>query len=333
MALCYTAFMDILPITKSAEFQLASEVGHIPTLFVNAGQRAQVRFIEFFAANIRNPNTRAAYFRAVQKFSLWCELRQLALERVTPVHLALYIEELGREVSIPTVKQHLSAISNLFDYLVTGHVIGINPAQSVTAPRYQVDKGKTPVLKAEQARQLLISIDTSKISGLRDRAIIALMVYSFARVGAVLAMNVNDYFPKDKRWWIRLHEKGSKYHEMPLHHKAEKYLDAYIEAAGIKDEKKQPLFRALNRKRGLSVNRLTRRDCLMMVKRRARNVGLPETTCNHTFRGTGITVFLENGGKLEDAQRMANHASAKTTKLYDRRSDDVTVEMVELVRI
>lgn len=158
------------------------------------------------------------------------------------------------------------------------------------------------------------------------------MVYSFARVGAVLALNVDDYFPKGKRWWIRLYEKGSKHHEMPLHHKAEGYLDAYIQAAGIGDEKKQPLFRALDRHRQLSDRRLTRRDCLEMVKRRAKNAGIPENVCNHTFRGTGITVFLENDGKLEDAQRMANHASSKTTKLYDRRSDDVTVEMVNLVR-
>ena len=146
-------------------------------------------------------------------------------------------------------------------------------------------------------------------------------------------MNVDDYFPKGKRWWIRLHEKGSKYHEMPLHHKAENYLDAYIQAAGIGGEKKQPLFRALDRHRQLSSRRFMRRDCLEMVKRRARNAEIPENVCNHTFRGTGITVFLENDGKLEDAQRMANHASSKTTKLYDRRSDDVTVEMVELVRI
>src|SRR5690606_4292294 len=118
---------------------------------------------------------------------------------------------------------------------------------------------------------------------------IGIMVYSFARVGAVLAMNVDDYFPKGKRWWIRLHEKGSKYHEMPLHHKAEQYLDDYIEAAGFTDEKKQPLFRALNRQRKLTKTRLDRRDCWEMVKRRARQADLPAGICNHTFRGTGIT--------------------------------------------
>lgn len=331
---CYTGFMTSTSLTPlNTDVGLSTATNYIPTLFVSAGKRAQYKFIEFFTANIRNANTRKAYFRAVEKFCQWCDLRNLELAHVTPVHVALYIEELGQEVSIPTVKQHLSAISTLFDHLVTGQVITMNPARSVKAPKYHVAKGKTPVLTAEETRRLLDSIDTSKIAGLRDKAIIGIMVFSFARVGAVLHMNVDDYFMKGKRSWIRLHEKGGKYHEMPLNHKAEQYLDEYIEVSGITDEKKKPLFRTLTRKRTLSPNRLEQRECLDMVKRRARKVKLSETICNHTFRGTGITVFLENGGSIEDAQRMANHADVKTTKLYDRRSDNVTVEMVELVRI
>ena len=325
--------MDTLTLTNIQNNEIVTRTTHLPSLIIDAGEQAQFRFVEFFTATIRNPNTRQAYFRAVSKFCLWCELYGLKLEQVNPVHVAMYIEQLGQEVSIPTVKQNLSAISKLFDFLVTGHVIAINPAYSVTAPKYTVSKGKTPVLKAEEARHLLDSIDTTKIAGLRDRAIIGLMVFSFARVGAVLRMNVDDYFMKGKRSWIRLHEKGSKYHEMPLHHKAEQYLEEYIQAVGIADEKKKPLFRALNRQRKLTDTRLEQRDCLEMVKRRAKQAGLPDTICNHTFRGTGITVFLENGGTIEDAQRMANHSDVKTTKLYDRRSDDVSVEMVELVRI
>jgi integrase/recombinase XerD len=329
----YTVPMDTsLTILHPNQLETAT-TNRIPALFGNVGDQAAFRFIEFFTATIRNQNTRVAYFQAVSRFGTWCEMRNIELEHINPVHVAMYIEELGKEVSIPTVKQHLSAISKLFDFLVTGHIVRINPAHSVTAPKYQVTHGKTPVLKAEEARILIDSIDTTKIAGLRDRAIIGIMVYSFARVGAVLRMNVGDYFLKGKRWWIRLHEKGGKYHEMPLHHKAEEYLDAYVEAASLGENKKEPLFRSLNSNRTLTDNRLDRRDCWEMVKRRARNAHLPDGICNHTFRGTGITVFLENGGKLEDAQRMANHASSKTTKLYDRRSDDVTVEMVELVRI
>lgn len=321
-------------LTQRPQQQLdAATAKYIPAVIAAAGERAQFRFLEFFTASIRNANTRAAYYAAARRFCGWCEEHNLELQQVNPLHVAMYVEQLGQELAIPSVKQHLSAISRLFDFLVTGHIMIINPANSVTAPKYRVNKGKTPVLSAAEARQLLDSIDTSTISGLRDRAIIALMVFSFARVGAVLGMNVGDYFQKGKRWWIRLHEKGSKYHEMPLHHKAEAYLDTYIEAAGIEQEKKSPLFRALTPRREISGNRLERRNCWEMVKRRAKQAGLPDEICNHTFRGTGITVFLENGGSIEDAQRMANHADVKTTKLYDRRSDDVSIEMVELVRI
>jgi site-specific recombinase XerC len=104
--------------------------------------------------------------------------------------------------------------------------------------------GKTTVLTGEQARELLDSIDTSTLVGLRDRALISVMTFAFARIGAVVAMRVEDYYPKGKRWWVRLHEKGGKRHEMPAHHNLEAYLDAYIEAAGIRDGGKSPLFRS-----------------------------------------------------------------------------------------
>ena len=278
--------MDEITVAQPQN-SLVAGTNSIPTVFVEAGERASYRFIEFFTAQIRNPNTRQAYHRAVTRYFDWAADRGLQLEQITPVHLGLYIEQLGAELSIPTVKQHLSAISILYDHLVTGHIVPINPANSVKAPKYSVSQGKTPVLSAEKTRKLLDSINTSTIAGLRDRALIGLMVYSFARVGAVVAMKVDDYFPKDKRWWIRLMEKGSKYHEMPLHHKAEKYLDEYIEAASIADKKKSPLFRALSRKRTLTERGLDRRNCWEMVKRRARNAGLPDTITNHTFRGTG----------------------------------------------
>src|SRR5207244_2642167 len=135
-------------------------------------------------------------------------------------------------------------------------------------------KGKTPVLTAEEARLLLDSIATDTVAGLRDRALIGVMVYSFARVGAVVAMNVEDYYQQGKRWWFRLHEKGGKRHEVPAHHKAEEYLDAYVSAAGIGAEKATPLFRTLDRRRRLSGERIDRREVLAMVKRRCRAAGI-----------------------------------------------------------
>ena len=189
-------------------------------------------------------------------------------------------------------------------------------------------------LTAVQARELLDSIDISTLIGLRDRALIGTMAYSFARVSAVVNMDVEDYWQNGKRWWLRLHEKGGKHHEVPAHHNAEAYLDAYVEAAGIAGEGKTPLFRsAIGRTEKLGTSRLTRQDALRMIKRRAAKLGLPARTCCHTFRATGITAYLQNGGTIEKAQQIASHESPRTTKLYDRTSEDITLDEIERILI
>ena len=159
------------------------------------------------------------------------------------------------------------------------------------------------------------------------------MVYSFARVSAAVGMRVEDYAQRGKRCWLRLQEKGGKHHEVPAHHNAIDYLDAYVEAAGIGADKKSPLFRTVGRRGELTVGKMTRNDALRMVKRRARRAGLPADICCHTFRATGITAYLENGGTIENAQAIAAHESPRTTKLYDRTSDDITLDEVERIII
>ncbi|HEX7531495.1 MAG TPA: site-specific integrase [Pyrinomonadaceae bacterium] len=211
---------------------------NLPVVIAAAGERASRRFVEFFTANIRNKNTREAYARAIGAFLGWCDHHDLTLETIEPVAVAAYVEKLLKDgLAKPTVKQHLAAIRMLFDWMVTGGVLPFNPSASVRGPKYVIKKGKTPVLTPDEARLLLDSIDIQELSGLRDRALIGVMVYSFGRVSAVVGMNVDDYYQQGKRWWLRLHEKGGKHHEVPVHHKAEEYLDAYIHAAGIVNEK------------------------------------------------------------------------------------------------
>jgi integrase len=222
----------------------------------------------------------------------------------------------------------------LFDWLVTGQVVPMNPATPVKGPKHVVKRGKTPVLSAGDARTLLDSIDTSTLIGLRDRALIATMVYSFARISAVLGMKVEDYYPNGKRWWLRLHEKGGKFHEVPAHHNTEAYLDAYVEAAGLAGDPKGALFRTVRgRSKTLTARPIRRNNALDMVKRRALAAGLPPRICNHTFRATGITAYLEAGGTIEKAQQIAAHESPKTTKLYDRTSDQITLDEIERIAI
>jgi site-specific recombinase XerD len=240
---------------------------------------------------------------------------------------------LTHSYSAPTVKQHLAAIRRLFDWLIVGQVVDQNAAAPVRGPTHVVKKGKTPVLLGDEARTLLDSIDVSTIVGLRDRALIALLIHSFARISAALQMNVDDYYPQGKRWWVRLHEKGGKQHEMPAHHLLEHYLDAYVTAATLAGEKNTPLFRTLGGRgrKQLTADRLTRQDARRMIVRRAKKAGLLTRLSCHSFRATGITIYLLNGALLEYAQQMAVHESARTTKLYDRRSDQVTLDQVERI--
>ncbi len=326
---------QLVIITPSSPSILNARDVVIPIMIADAGEHAARRFLEFFAANIRNKNTRTAYLHAVGRFFAWCEHHQIGqLADIEPLHVAAYIEALGKDFEKPTVKQHLAAIRMLFDWLVTGQVLATNPAHAVRGPKYVVKRGKTPVLTTDQARALLDSIDTSTLVGLRDRALIGVMTYSFARVGAVMTMRVEDYFANGKRWWVRLHEKGGKRHEMPAHHKLEAFLDAYLKAAGIAGNGKARLFpSAIGRSGTLGLTAMNRVDAYRMVQRRAAALGTPVRIGCHTFRATGITAYLEAGGSLENAQAMAAHESPRTTKLYDRTGDEITLEEVERIRI
>ncbi len=306
-----------------------------PALVFTAGDRAGIRFLEFFAANIRNPHTRRAYARAVKDFLAWCDNAGVrSISQVQPLHVAAWVELQTREHAAPTAKQRLAAVRHLFDWLVTGQIVPVNPAASVRGPRHIVKSGKTPVLEPEEARALLDAIDVTKPAGLRDRALIGLMVYSFARIGAALGMKVDDVFTQKRRLWVRLREKGGKQHEMPCHHDLETYLHAYIEGAGLTADPKGPLFRTIGRGTGkLTRTPLPQANAYAMIGRRAAAADIETKVGNHSFRATGITAYLKNGGSLENAAAMANHASTRTTQLYDRRHDDINLDEVERVRI
>lgn len=313
---------------------IVGETALVPQFIAEGGERAGFAFIDFFTAQIRNRNTRAAYAVAVRTFCSWAEARKLTLETLRTHHVAVYVELLGKRYQAPTVKQHLAAIRMLFDWLVVSQVLGTNPAAAVRGPKHVVKRGKTPVLEADEARQLLESIDWATPVGLRDRALIALLIYTFARVSAAIGMNVEDYYVQGRRSWVRLHEKGGKRHDMPAHHLLQDYMDEYLTACGIAEEKAAPLFRTVTGKTGqLTARRMHRTDALRMIWRRAHAAGIATELGCHSFRATGITVYLQNGGLLEHAQQMAAHESARTTKLYDRRNDKVTLDEVEKITL
>jgi site-specific recombinase XerD len=315
--------------------------GRPPAIIEGSGRKAHDRIEHFLRAAIDNDNTRKSYGRALGSFFAFMEDGgKERVQDIGPLDVCDYLDAAKTNgLSTATLKQHMAAIRMLFDHLVTGAVHEHNPALSVKAPRQKLGKGKTPILTAEEAGDLLRSIDTQSVVGLRDRALIGVMVFTFARISAACGLNVADIFHQQRRLWVRLHEKGGKFHEMPCHHTLEGYLAEYLEHAQLGEAGRVPLFQAIKYRpygRGQAVlngERLHRANAWAMVRRRAKAAGITTQVCNHTFRGTGITAYLENGGTLEKARQMAAHASTRTTQLYDRREDRVTLDEVVKINI
>lgn len=308
----------------------------VPVLIADAGDRAGWRYIEFFTANIRNPNTRRAYARACSQFFAWCDERGLALATIRSFDVASYIEARQQTHSAPDVKQQLAAIRMLFDWFITGQIVATNPADAVRGPKHVMKTGATPVLEGNEWRRLLDAIPADgTVRDLRDRALIATLTYSFARIGAGLKMKVEDLRPKGAGWQIRLHEKGGKQHTMPCHHSLAEALHAYIAAAGIAEDRKGFLFRTSPGHTGVALTgqSMSQPDAWRMIRRRAAAAGIMAPIGNHTMRATGITAYLANGGQLEHAQEMAAHESPRTTKLYDRTKERLTQDEVERIRL
>ena len=322
--------MKVATPNNSITLQAADRAG-LPVVIEAAGDEARAAFVEFFAATIRNPNTRAAYVRAVRGFFDWCERQGISLDQIEPFVVAAYIEQ--HPGAKATVKQHLAAVRMLFNYLVEKQVLPSNPATVVRGPKHVVKKGKTPVLSREAAKALMDSIETDQLVGLRDRALIGTLLYSFARVGAVTSMKVKDYYHVGRRSWLRLHEKGGKHHEVPAHHLVQEYLDAYLDAGALHEEKRAPLFQSVDRRRELTGRALHRNDVARLISRRSQTVGISAEITPHSFRATGITLYLENGGTLEHAQAIAAHESPRTTKLYDRTSDQLSLDEIERIML
>jgi len=234
--------------------------------------------------------------------------------------------------------QFLIAIDTLrrfFDELVMRHVAILNPALSVRSERYQAVEGKTPEIAIEHARRLLKGLNASHAVGQRDRAVIGMLIYTAARVGAVAKLRRSDFYEVADQHCLRFHEKGGKVREIPVRHDLLEFLHTYLEVSGLSySEPSSPLFRtAIRRTKRLTQNRMTADDMARMVKRRLREAGLSERLSPHSFRVTTITDLLEQGVPLEDVQYLAGHADPRTTRLYDRRKRRVTRNIVERISV
>lgn len=327
---------------------------------------AQRAMAVFFAAEISNRSTRRAYQDAARDFFSFASSRPdiAALSDVGPLHVAAWLELMkAKGLAAATIKQRLAGLKMLFQSLVRQSVLSFNPAEVVKGPRHSVSRGKTPVLDGAETSRLLDSIDTSTLIGLRDRAMIATMAYTFARISAVTSLRVRDAFRQKQRLWLRLSEKGGKSKDVPCHHQLEHALADWLEATGLRDHPDAPLFQTFGTRgaraskqeaaeaaghaattashtersgkkllRPLSSKPMSQPMTWEMIQRRKTAAGIETAVCNHTFRATGITAYLSNGGTIERAATIAGHASTRTTQLYDRRPDDVTLDEIERIR-
>lgn len=310
-------------------------IGELPRVLTP--RPAFAEYVFRFFIGIRNENTFRAYLRGMRRFVDWCEASGVqSVDDVEPANIADFIEAREASSSKETVKQDLTALRALLDEFVVAGLIAFNPAKAVRGPRISQRRGKTRVLSPEQVRELLDGIDTSTLIGARDTALILLMAYTFARVGAAVAMTVDDYFKEGRRRMVRLHEKGSKEHVVPAHDELVQALNTYLKRTGIRsnaDGRSPPLFQSFTgRSSTPSGLPMSQPDVYRMVRRRALAVGIVGKVGCHTWRATGITTFLRNGGQLDRAQRMANHSSIKTTQLYDRREDDEMLSDIEKIK-
>ncbi len=324
---------EFLPAVREPRELALGASSALPALVEEAGDAARFAYEEFFEGEISNPHTRRAYRHAVHSFLAWCDAKQLDLARISPALVGRYFAE--HRGSIPTKKLHLAALRCFFDKLVVRHVVVLNPAASVRAERYQVLEGKTPEMSVEQARRLLKSLALDSVVGLRDRAIIGILIYTAARVGAVAKLGLKDFFYGGDQWCLRFLEKGGKSREIPVRHDLQGFILDYLDAAGIQAEaKERPLFRTIVRKTKQFTGRaMSAGDMTRMLKRRLKAAGLPGNLSPHSFRVATITNLLEQGIGLEEVQRLAGHADPRTTRLYDRRDKKITRNLVERISI
>jgi len=308
-------------------------VQNLPDCIAAAGPAATFAWEEFFLGKIRNRHTRTAYLRSVRRFLGWCEAQSLELNRIAPGMVGQYFDQLGG--SLPSKKLHLAAIRSFFDVLVQRHVVVLNPALSVKTERYSAVEGRTPEITVDQARTLLASIPVNCIIGLRDRALIAVLIYTAARAGAAGRLRLRDFAQDGAQFVLRFDEKGGKARSIPVRHNLQEFVQQYLAISGHgSDSKDSPIFRTMRKDgRTLSATAMSGLDVWRMVKRRLEAAGLSTLISPHSFRGCTATDLLLQGVALEDVQYLLGHADARTTRLYDRRQKQVTRNIVERISV
>ena len=293
-------------------------------------QKTAETLLNILEGRIRNPNTRNAYKTAWRSFFAFCSEYKLELDRVKPYHFGLWLKR--HTGSVATQRQHLAAVRLLFDHLLEKGVVDINPAARAKPPRLERESAHTPVFEQNEIKAFLEAIKLDSLIDKRDKALCSVLLYGWARVSAVVTLRVEDYYERKGERWLRLHEKRGKIHEVPVHSKAREAIDQWLLASGFGSNPSAPLFPAFGKnKKTPELRHMDRTSVWKLVQARAQASGLKKRVCCHSFRATGITEYMNAGGALDIAQRIAGHSELSTTKIYDRSQDRVTIAEIERV--
>ncbi|AMV24059.1 Tyrosine recombinase XerD [Gemmata sp. SH-PL17] len=323
---------DLVPPAPRSHLTAPGEMV-LPACVTEAGPNAWFAWEEFFCGMLANPHTRRAYTRAARDFFAWLAPTGTQLPDITPGLVGRYFHQ--HPGSIPSRKLALAALRALFDVLVQRHVMLLNPAASVRGEKYRVVEGKTPEITVPQARSLLASIEPDTLIGKRDKALIAMLAYTGARVGAVARLRVRDLQDDGTQWLLRFREKGGQEREIPVRYDLQELLLQFRRAAGpVHATKDAPVFPSVAGRTGqLTHKPLSGNDIYRMLKRRLCAAGVPNRLCPHSFRVATVTDLLDQKVPLEDVQYLVGHADPRTTRLYDRRQQKVSRNIVERITI
>ena len=277
-------------------------------------------------ANITNDKTRRAYKCDVMEFSEFLGLKKPEdFRTVTRAHVIAWRETLeARELSPPTIRRKLSALSSLYDYLCERNAVAGNPVDGVKRPMANGNEGSTPALSDDQARRLLEAPPEDTLKGVRDRAIVAALLYHGMRREELCGLRVKDVQSREGVKHLRVKGKRDKIRYVPLHPQAQRLIENYLLLAGHDEDEDGPLFRPVRNNSGGELDKHLNPNSIYrnIVKKYGLASGLNgEVTglCVHSMRATAATNALSHEADIAKVQEWLGHANVSTTRLYDRR--------------
>jgi integrase/recombinase XerD len=330
------------PVTENPEFTeiVFTARDMVPGSSESKRQKTAETLLNILHGRIRNKNTRSAYKAAWRSFFIFCSEYKLDLDpSIKPYHIGMWLRR--HPGSVATQRLHLAAIRLLFDQLLEKGIVDSNPAARAKPERLQRESAHTPVFEQEEMRAFLGSIQLDSPRGIRDKAMFSVLAYAWPRVSALVALTVEDYYQRKGDYWLRFREKRGKIHEVPVHLAAKEAIDRWLQVSGLSATPAAPLFPAFGKdKRSVELKQdpetlkfkhMDPSGVWKLVQTRARACGIQKRVCCHSFRATGITEFMNAGGTIDFAQRIAGHSHASTTKIYDRSLDRLTVAEINRI--